>query len=214
MSISNSTELKTAIADHLHRTDLTTSIPDFIRLAEAKLNRSLQIPMLEASASLSTVSSSNLIALPSRFHQALYLKLNTGNGYVFLERMPTEYIDTLQTYSGIPNYYRIGGDNIEFECNADAVYTCTLRYYKQLDINSDSTNDLLTKYPDCYLYASLIEGFRYLRDWEAAQLYSGLAGGVVDDIKHQEGKQQSSGLAVSDIWGLHKDGAGYNIDIE
>ena len=42
MALTTYTELKAAIADFLNRDDLTTSIDDFIRLAEAQMNREVR----------------------------------------------------------------------------------------------------------------------------------------------------------------------------
>ena len=42
MPLSNYTELTASIADTLNRDDLTAVIPDFIKLAEAQLNRDLR----------------------------------------------------------------------------------------------------------------------------------------------------------------------------
>ena len=42
MAITTYSELKTAVANSLARTDLTTQIPDFISLAEARLSRELE----------------------------------------------------------------------------------------------------------------------------------------------------------------------------
>ena len=42
MSITNYTELKTAVANFLARSDLTDRIPEFISLAEGRLSRELE----------------------------------------------------------------------------------------------------------------------------------------------------------------------------
>ena len=42
MSISTYSELKTAVANFLARSDLTTQIPDFSSLAEARMSRELE----------------------------------------------------------------------------------------------------------------------------------------------------------------------------
>lgn len=42
MALTTYTELKTSIADWLNRTDLTSTIPDFISLAEAQIERQLR----------------------------------------------------------------------------------------------------------------------------------------------------------------------------
>ena len=43
MALATYTELKSSIANYLNRSDLTSTIPDFISLTEGKLNRDLLI---------------------------------------------------------------------------------------------------------------------------------------------------------------------------
>ena len=47
MALSTYSDLKTAIANFLARDDLTTQIPDFIRLAEARMSRELDTRSME-----------------------------------------------------------------------------------------------------------------------------------------------------------------------
>ena len=42
MSIGNYAELQTAIANFMARSDLTSQIPDFITMAEARMSRELE----------------------------------------------------------------------------------------------------------------------------------------------------------------------------
>ena len=42
MALTTYTELKASLADWLNRSDLTTTIPDFISLAEAQIERQLR----------------------------------------------------------------------------------------------------------------------------------------------------------------------------
>ncbi len=42
MAVGTYAELKTSIADFLNRDDLTSAVPDFIKLAEADMNRKVK----------------------------------------------------------------------------------------------------------------------------------------------------------------------------
>ena len=55
MSFTSYSDLQTAIAGYLARTDLTTQIPDFIRLAETRLRRDLRIRQMLKSVTTATV---------------------------------------------------------------------------------------------------------------------------------------------------------------
>ena len=52
--ISTYSDLKTAIANYLARTDLTDQIPDFIRFAEIRLRRELRIRQMLKTVTTST----------------------------------------------------------------------------------------------------------------------------------------------------------------
>ena len=55
MSITNYTELKTAVADWLNRDDLTDArITDFIQMAENRIFHVLRVPPMEKYANLTT----------------------------------------------------------------------------------------------------------------------------------------------------------------
>ena len=65
MSISTYSELKTAVANFLARSDLTDQIPNFIQLAEARLSRELETRDQEKRATATLTSGDEYIALPT-----------------------------------------------------------------------------------------------------------------------------------------------------
>ena len=65
MALTSYATLQTAIKNALHRSDLDTAIPDFITLAEDKLNKRLRLRGMETRATASI--SSEYVALPSGF---------------------------------------------------------------------------------------------------------------------------------------------------
>lgn len=163
MSITTNTELKAAIASWLHRSDLTTQIPDFITLAESRINRKLALLLQETEATLTATTSSRLMAVPTRFASALGLWLTTYQPRQELEyRLPVQLPVT--NTSGASFYYTVSGSNIETENPADQAYTYNLRYLINFDIATTSTNLLLTNYPDIYLYGALLESAPFLRN--------------------------------------------------
>ena len=69
MALSTFSELKTEIADYCDRSDLTSQIPTFIKLAEARMNRSLRVRLMESVKLISTVGDSKRYPLPSDYLQ-------------------------------------------------------------------------------------------------------------------------------------------------
>ena len=63
MSITNYSELQTAVAAWINRTDLTALLPDFITLAESKLNRRLRTRYQETALTSQTITTYALAIL-------------------------------------------------------------------------------------------------------------------------------------------------------
>ena len=69
MALSTYSELQTEIASWLDRSDLTAQIPTFIKLAEARINRTLRVRAMETVVQHTMVGLSKRIALPSDYLQ-------------------------------------------------------------------------------------------------------------------------------------------------
>jgi hypothetical protein len=69
MALSNFSELKTEIANYVDRSDLTSQIPTFIKLTEARINRSLRVRLMESVKIISLVNGSKRYPLPSDYLQ-------------------------------------------------------------------------------------------------------------------------------------------------
>ena len=65
MSVSNYGELKTAVANWLERSDLTSRIPEFIAFGEDRIGTDLRVRAMETSADVTI--SGQTVALPARY---------------------------------------------------------------------------------------------------------------------------------------------------
>lgn len=173
MAISTYTELKAAIATWAHRSDLTSIIPDFVTLAESRINR-LTGPIMdrEFEVDLTATVGSREIAMPTGVKISNKLWLTT---YLPRERLVYRNPEDLpeQIDSGPPSYWTvIGGDTIRLDSEADIAYTFKFFYRGKYTL-SDSfpTNWLLTNFPDIYLYASLMELGVYIEDMEQVAVW-------------------------------------------
>ena len=162
MAITNYTNLQTAIASWHHRD--VAEIPDFIRLAELRINSMLESRMAEFDTTLTATIATRYIALPTGYSAILGLWLTTYDPRREIRYRLPEDLPVTTLSSGQPYYYTVDGSNIAFERPADIAYTYTLRYQKAYDIASTSTNDILTNYPDVYLFGSLVEACIFAKD--------------------------------------------------
>lgn len=170
MSLTNYSNLQTAIASELHRSDLTSVIPDFITRCEAKLNRRLRLRAMETRVTSSV--STEYVALPTGFLAIRNIQLNS-DPKVRLEYVTPDYIDKYYPKgdTGKPKFYTIVGGEIQLAPPPDTSYTVEISYFKKLDLATDSTNWVLTNAPDVYFYGSLLESAFHLKNDKRVPLW-------------------------------------------
>jgi hypothetical protein len=197
LSLSTYTALKTALADTLHRSDLTSAIPDFITLAEDKLNKRLRIRGMETRAT--STATSEYVALPTDFLAMRNFQANTSPRtrleYATPEYLDKNYGDSATT--GDPLFYTFVGGQIQL-APIPASVTLEMDYYKKLDIATDSTNWVLTNAPRCYYYGSLMEASIYLVNDKRVPVWAQLLEQALKEVEDADGKDRmpSSGLQI------------------
>lgn len=210
MSIANYTELKAAVADHLTRSDLTAVIPDLITIGESRLNRKLRLLEMEQTASLSASQDSRVVALPSRFLEALSLRLTaSGEEYSLVQKDTTDLDRLIASSSGQPRLYAVSSQ-IEFERPADQAYALTLRYFRRLDLATDETNFLLTAQPDIYLYSALLAATPRIKNDSRIPIWKGFVDEFIREANRQAARTRGKGELTVDA-GLSR-GRRFNIN--
>lgn len=191
MALANYSDLKAAVANWLDRTDLTARVPEFITLAEAKLNRDLRARQMEQRSTANTVASEPFLTLPTDFQSVRRLRVLSAADdpikpelkYLTPDQL-NEYRVTRSPASASPTHFTIKGDQFELWPTPDAVYTLDMVYRKNIPALSDSspTNWLLTYAPDVYLYGALLEAAPYLMDDERIGVWSAAFGAVISSV--------------------------------
>lgn len=159
MSITTYSELQTAVATWLHRNDLTAVIPDFITLAEAKFNRLLRVRDMEDA--ISGTITSGAVALPADFAELKSLYADTSPP-VSLQPKSLEWIRNQAELATTPLHYAFDQGSLVFwPSSGDVAGT----YYARIPAlsASNTTNWLLTKWPDLYLFGALEQSAPYLK---------------------------------------------------
>ena len=172
MAITTYSELSTALANWLHRSDLTSRIPEFIAMGEGYLNRKLRVKEMEESATITPSQAVRYVSLPTGYMELISFTDDYGDQ---LEPANPELLEKLAygIDSSRPRYYRISS-RIDFESVADTAYSFTMRYFKRLDLETDLTNAALTNHPDTYLYASLMQSAPFIKDDQRILTWKGL----------------------------------------
>lgn len=165
MSITNYGELKTAVGNWLHRTGetaLTNRAPEWIVLAEDKINLELRIRAMETATDLTV--NAQAVSLPTRYigTRRIYL---SGTPNKPLEYMaPSNFWNRfLSTETGTPKAYTIEGENLQFGPAPDDTYTGKHLYWQAFaNLSSDSdTNWVLSNARGLLLYGALLEASLY-----------------------------------------------------
>lgn len=176
MSIATYAELVTALdgaSGYLHRGDLTAKIPDFIKVAESRINRKLRVLLQETETTLTATIGSRLMAAPSLFGTPIALWLETyPPREELIYRTPEDLPVT--TWNSSSDFYTVDGDYIATENPADIAYSYTLRYWTKFDLETTLTNTVLTNYPDIYIYGTLLASIPWTQDGTQFDLWNGL----------------------------------------
>ncbi len=171
MAITTYSELQTAIANFLARGDLTTQIPDFITLAEARMSRELDTRSQERRATAATAAGDEFISLPTDLRKIRLVNLNTDPIDVLEYAAPESYYEKYPTSGGgKPKVYTVVGTEIGLRPIPDSVMTVEIMYSEHISALSDSnaTNTILSRHPDAYLYGSLNAAHMFLMDEQRA----------------------------------------------
>jgi hypothetical protein len=177
MAFTTYTELKNTIADYLARSDLTTQIPDFVRLAEARLVRDLRLRQMLKVATATTTADDSTVSLPVDFLAMKDLHLDTNPVRVLQFQNTSNFFRNARTTDkGVPTMYTLLGSEFQFAPYPDAAYTLRMVYYYKPELLSDSntSNLFLANCPDLLLYGALAEAEPYLMNDERLATWASL----------------------------------------
>lgn len=199
MSFATYSDLKTAIAGYLARTDLTTQIPDFIRLAELRLRRDLRIRQMLKSATTATVAGDETVELPSDFIEVRDLVI-VGNPVQPLSYYsPSALNRNTRTWeSGKPQDYTVLANNFQLAPIPDSVYTLKMFYFASPTFLSDAnpSNAFLANVPDALLYGALLEAAPYLMDDARINTWGTMFDRAMSSITRSDEQGQYSGVPL------------------
>lgn len=178
MALDSYAALQTTIGSWLNRSDLTTSIPDFIALAEARFRRELR-DWLRFTYTTTNVTAD--LTLPATISEVLTVSKNDGASGSSNNILSLVTQEEYQHWMNLNSATNSNAGTICFvDVDADTP-ALTLRFYPPLGTQSaianlkveavkvlpalsasQTTNALLRDAPDVYLYGSLAESAPFL----------------------------------------------------
>ena len=168
-------ELKTAIANYLNRSDLTSDIDTFIDNVEAELNRRLRTKDMIKRAT--ATADAQYLSVPSDWLEAINVQIDS-NDFSPLFQQSIESMDVYRkannNSTGQPVYFAMVDDTIELAPTPDVEYTLQLTYYAKISALSDSntSNFVSVSHPDVYLYGALKHASIFLMEDERIPMFT------------------------------------------
>lgn len=194
MAITTYTNLQTAIADWLHRDDLTTQIVDFIALCESTLQIKCKLVEFEATATVTITA--GVGTLPTGFIGMRSVYWNDSLSQP-LQYITPEQFDAMRSWGeGDTYFYTISGTTIRTSNTetGSVIMTYNARFVPLS--GSNASNAILANYPDAYLYGSLVQAFIFAQDDANAAKYSALFGNAIDRINENNEARKYAGATL------------------
>lgn len=202
MAIATYTDLTNRISGYLKgRTDLTDRIPEFITLAEKRINRKLRVEEMVSTATLTAAAE---MTLPTDFLEADAVVYEQTPKVVLLPGSKRT-AQRLYAYNdtGIPRMYRMRGASMLLHPTPQSAEDVTVEYYAEPDgLTSDNaTNTIFPKYADVYLWAAMAEASLYLMDDVRAEQWDARAQAAMEEANKAAARRHARGARVSRAYG-------------
>lgn len=182
-------ELKTAIANYLNRTDLTSYLDTFIDTTEAELNRKIRDKDMITRAT--ATADAQYLTLPTDWLEVINVEI-TSNDFAPLFQQSMESLDVYRNANnnstGQPRYFAVVDGTLELAPTPDTAYTLQLTYYGKISALSDSntSNFISTNHPDVYLYGCLKQASIFLMEDERVPMFTAQFEKALEEMRMQQ----------------------------
>ena len=192
MALTTNAELQAAIADWLNRSDLSAQIPDFLTLAQLKINRRLSVVQQEVREEITPVAQATYLPTGTKF----VISVSDANGRN-IEPVSIQELLDYEAVSGSVTRYSVSGSKIYLAPTPAADNTSKFRilFSKDKDLDNGATGGPLLL-QDIYLNAALHEAYVYLKDDGRVAYFKGMVDEGVADVQARLAK---SGVGRSRI---------------
>jgi hypothetical protein len=183
--------LKKAVLKQTHRNDLGVKFDDFLAITEVEIRSNSESALLmnlnEKISTATTSTTTRFLALPDRFQSSRKFTITINDNIRGLEfRTPDQL--RIRNGSGTPCFFTVRNNEIEFDILPEDEYLVAITYIADLSplSASNQTNDILTKYPNIYLYGCLKQAFIFSQDTDQAAIYDGLFSESINSANDSE----------------------------
>jgi hypothetical protein len=207
MSFTKAT-LTTAIQDYTDNSETTfvNNIPNFIKAAEEKILKSVDLDYFRKNVTSALTSSDEFLTVPSDYLASFSFQITTAGSESFLLQKDVNFIreyTPASSTTGLPKYYaRFDENNFILAPTPNSNYAIELHYFYRptsLTAGADSgTTWVSTNAPFALLYGSLIEAYTFMKgEPDVIQNYNGLFTQYLERVKDLgEARENTDGYRV------------------
>tara|TARA_R100000908_G_scaffold53792_1_gene29074 strand:+ start:1699 stop:2346 length:648 start_codon:yes stop_codon:yes gene_type:complete len=166
-------QLKTALQDYTENTETSfvTNLPIFIRTAEERILKSVQLSLFRKNVSGSMASGNKYLAMPTDFLAPYSLSFTNNGEHMFLEFKDVSFVQTYNpdySSTGLPRYYAsFDVSNFILAPTPNAAFTVELHYLYRpasLTAGSESGTTWLSENAELsLLYGALVEAYIFMK---------------------------------------------------
>lgn len=191
--IGSYTDLQNLVAAYMDRDDLDDRIPDFIALAEMRLNRLLRTVNQEFRA-IWTIDSESW-DMPSDFRRLRKIHIEGMPDRPLKEIAPQSVAFSYGGSASIPTAYYIEGRTISFAPPPAQETAFRVTYWRRVPALTvaEDTNWLLEEHGDIYLFGTLLEASIYIRDPEAIAMCSEKLDQAIAELQQESRNDRYAG---------------------
>jgi hypothetical protein len=175
--ITDYASLQTEVANWLNRAGdsaVTSNVAAFIANFEQEFAGDPRCRFRQMETTAPITINAETVALPSDYLELRDLRITSTDPIGDLDYAPPDWLNRWQGLAATaqPRYYDIKGGNLIFRPIPDTSYTGEIDYYAFAALSgTNTTNWLVTAYPNLYLYGSLEQAKLFLDNAPAAQLW-------------------------------------------
>lgn len=196
MALANYTDLSASILAWLDDPTKAAQIADFVALAEAEFNRTLRTPDMEGRATATLTG--EVIAVPANF---VGLKSIAANGAKF-DILSADDLLSTEVYAGSPRYCAVIDEQFFFRPVPTSLEVSITYYQRIPTLVTAGTNWLLTKHPDLYLMASLMQAEFFGWNDERLPVIKSRAAEIMGQIMEAAQRERYGGRVIRSASGL------------
>lgn len=181
------------------RTDLAALIPDFVMLAEKRINADLEGRFQESVLTLTAAANVQTTAIPDDAAEIRALSIAQYGPLEYLT--PNQFSGQFTTgATGVPRFFTLIGQAIYLGPTPEADFSiaCAYRAFVPALADSAGTNWLIQRYPNVYLTAAMCEVLSYTKNFAELPVWEKKYADAIDTVNKPDWSNASPMTVRSD----------------